>query len=325
MASFAGAPRRDGRFVNAAGRGDRGNFFGVQLPFFLRMAGRAFATPDNPAALVPYDPEALKKNPSITWIGHAAFLVRFDGVSFLTDPVFAERASPFSFTGPKRLVPPGVPLEALPRLDFAVISHDHYDHADAETIRTLAQQGVPFVVPLGVGEVVRDAGGVATELDWGESTQIAGVTIHCVPAQHFSGRWVDDQDRRLWAGFVVEGPTTRFYHAGDTGYFDGFREIGERFGSIDIAAIPIGAYDPRAMMSWVHMNPEEAVQAARDVRARNVVAMHWGTFQLTEEPLDEPPRRFLGEAARLGFRAEQAWVMKVGETRRWGEPGLKAP
>lgn len=316
-AAFAQAPRENGRFVNFAGEGDRGSLLGVHLPFFARRIAASFSAPKNPAARVDYDPEALSHNPGITWIGHATMLVRFDGTTFLTDPILSDRASPVSFAGPLRAVAPGVPLEALPTVDFATISHDHYDHADVPTIRALARRGVRFVVPLGLGDVVREAGGEAIELDWWQSTRIGTVTVHCVPAQHFSGRSLFDRDRRLWGGFVVEGKTRRFYHAGDTGYFDGFSEIGRRLGPIDLAAVPIGAYEPLAMMRFVHVIPEEAARAAVDLRAKRVVAMHFGTFVLTDEPLDEPPRRFLAETERLGVGADRAWVLKVGETRRW--------
>jgi len=315
--TMAQAPREGDRFVNLAGDGDRGGFFSVRLPFFLGAIGRSMRTPEGAAPSVPYDAKALQANPAITWIGHSTFLVRFDGASFVTDPIFAERASPFSWTGPKRCVPPGVPIDALPPVDFVIISHDHYDHADTEAIAALARRGARFVVPLRLGEIVREAGGDAIELDWGESVELAGVRIHCVPVQHFSGRWIDDQNRRLWAGFVVEGPTTKFFHAGDTGYFDGFRHIGERFGPIDIAAVPIGAYAPSEMMSWVHMNPEEAVRAALDVGARHIVPMHYGTFELTEEPFGEPPRRFLTEAKRRRLGRKRIWLLKIGETQRW--------
>src|SRR5262245_3552675 len=266
------------------------------------------------APVVPFDPRALALNPGLTWIGHASFYVRQDGRSFLTDPIYSERASPLSFAGPRRLVPPGVPLAALPALDFVLLSHDHYDHTDLETLRAIAARDVPFVVPTGVGELVAKAGGRAIELGWWESTTLGGLRLHCVPAQHFSSRSLTDRNRRLWAGWVVEGPSRRFYFAGDTGYFPGFAEIGRRLGPIDLAAIPIGAYLPRAMMGRVHMNPEEAVQAARDVGTARAVGMHWGTFDLADEPIDEPPRRFLDEAARQGW-GDRAFVMKVGETR----------
>ena len=317
LPAFAGAPRENGRFANPAGPGDRGGFFSVYLPFFARRAWASLRSPEGAAARVPYDREALSHNPGITWIGHATMLVRLDGVTFLTDPIFSERASPVAFAGPLRAVEPGVPLDELPPVDFAVISHDHYDHTDLPTIRVLAARGVRFVVPLGLGELVREAGGEAVELDWWESTALGPVTVHCVPAQHFSGRSLTNRDRRLWAGFVVAGPTRRFYHAGDTGYFTGFAEIGERLGPIDLASVPIGAYEPQAMMHFVHLTPEEAIQAALDLRARRVVPMHFGTFVLTDEPLDEPPRRFRAEAARLGLDADRAWILKIGETRAW--------
>ena len=195
-----------------------------------------------------------------------------------------------------------MPLDALPRLDFALLSHDHYDHSDLPTIRRLAARGVPFVVPLGIAALVRRAGGrVAAELGWWQEAPVAGVTVTCVPARHFSGRCLIDRNRRLWAGFVVAGDSRRLYHAGDTALFDGFAEIGRRAGPIDLACLPVGAYEPRAIMGPIHMNPEEAVRAALDLEARRVVAMHFGTFDLSDEPLDEPPRRFLAEARRAAW------------------------
>jgi N-acyl-phosphatidylethanolamine-hydrolysing phospholipase D len=310
-----GAPRDGGRFTNAARRSWPGPQ--VTLPFFLRKAWTSVVGRAGGARLVLYDPDALLHNPGITWIGHSTLLVRMDGVTFLTDPIFSERASPLPFAGPKRLVPPGVPLDALPPIDFVTLSHDHYDHADVSTIEALAERGTRFVAPLGVGDLVRGVGGEVVELDWWQSTEIGSVRVHCVPAQHFSGRSLTDHNRRLWAGWVVEGPTRRFYHAGDTGYFAGFREIGERLGPIDLAALPIGAYDPPAMMQFVHLDPEDAVRAAIDLGARRIVAMHWGTFDLTDEPLDEPPHRFRAAAAAGGFDADRAWILDVGETRGW--------
>jgi N-acyl-phosphatidylethanolamine-hydrolysing phospholipase D len=264
---------------------------------------------------VPWEPSAFSGDAALTWIGHASFLARMDGAVFATDPIFSHRCSPVSFMGPPRLVPPGVPLDALPRLDFALLSHDHYDHTDRATVQALGARGVRFLVPRGMASLVKEFGAEAEELSWWESREIGGVRVHCVPAQHFSGRTLTDRNRRLWAGWVVEGRTRRFYHAGDTGYFPGFREIGARFGPIDLAAMPIGAYMPREMMRVVHVNPEEAVRAAVDLGARRVVAMHFGTFDLADEPLDEPPARFRAEAARLGLGEDRAWVMKVGETR----------
>jgi N-acyl-phosphatidylethanolamine-hydrolysing phospholipase D len=287
------------------------------FPFLLGRAWTSFVGRPGAAPRVRFDPEAMQHNPSITWIGHSTFLVRMDGVTFLTDPIFSQRASPVSFAGPARLVEPGVPLDALPRLDFALVSHDHYDHFDLPSIAALARRGVPVFVPLGVGELVREVGGTAIELDWWQAQPAGRVRVHCVPAQHFSGRSLTDGDRTLWAGWIVEGPTRRFFHAGDTGYFAGFAEIAARLGPPDLAALPIGAYDPAGIMQFVHMNPEEAMQAAVDLRARVAVGMHYGTFDLTEEPLDEPPRRFHAAASRHALDGVVPWTMQIGETRRW--------
>ncbi|PYP13347.1 MAG: metallohydrolase [Gemmatimonadetes bacterium] len=285
--------------------------------FLVRRIWVALVRRPGAAARVPYDSEAIARSPTITWIGHSAFLVRMDGVTFLTDPMFSDRAGPLPFVGPPRLVPPGVPLAALPKVHFALLSHDHYDHADFESVKALSQRGVQFVVPLGLGEWVNRAGGRAIELDWWQSVALDGVRVTCVPAQHFSGRSLRDHNRRLWAGWVVAGPTRRFYHTGDTGYSPEFAKVGERLGPIDLAAVPIGAYRPAAIMHLVHTTPEEALRIGLDVRARRIVAMHFGTFDLADEPLDEPPQRFRREAERRGLGLDQAWVLKIGETREW--------
>jgi N-acyl-phosphatidylethanolamine-hydrolysing phospholipase D len=283
------------------------------LPFVGRRAWASLSPRPGAAPFVRFDPHAILESPSLTWIGHATVLARMDGASFLTDPVFSERASPVSFAGPKRLVPPGVPFDALPPLDFVLLSHDHYDHTDLPTVCRLAALRVPFVVPRGMRDLVEGSGGRALELSWWDAIEIAGVRITCVPAKHFSGRGLTDRNRRLWAGFVVEGASRRFYFAGDTASFAGFAEIGQRLGPPHLAAIPIGAYLPRGLMAAVHVTPEEAVEGALDTGAARIVGMHFGTFDLADEPLDEPPRRFLAEAARRGL-GDRAFVMKIGET-----------
>ena len=288
---------------------------GIALPFLWRRMRASLRPRPGAAAVVRFDPKALERDPALTWIGHATFYVRMDAAAFLTDPVYSERASPLAFAGPRRLVPPGVPLEALPRLDFVLLSHDHYDHTDLPTVRRLAVRGVPFVVPTGVAGLVTRAGGrVAAELGWWQAATVGSVRVTCVPARHFSGRGLTDRNRRLWAGFVVAGKTRRLYHSGDTALFDGFAEIGRRAGPIDLACLPIGAYEPRAIMGPIHLNPEEAVRAALDLGARATVGMHFGTFDLADEPLDEPPRRFLAEARARGLE-ESAFLMSIGETR----------
>lgn len=290
---------------------------GVALPFFARRALVSVFPRPGAAPRVPYDPAALLTDPGVTWIGHATLLVRMEGVTLVTDPMFSRRASPLRFAGPPRLVEPGVPLSELPRVDFAVLSHDHYDHTDARSVRALAARGTRFVVPTGMGGLLRKWGADATELGWWEQTRLGPLRVHCVPARHFSGRSLTDRNRRLWSGWVVEGPSRRFYFAGDTAYFPGFEEIGARVGPPDLAAMPVGAYLPPAIMKAVHVTPEEALRGAVDIGARRVLAMHFGTFDLTDEPLDEPPARFRSEADRLGLGEDRAWVLKVGETRTW--------
>ena len=315
-AGAQGAPRTaDGRFENLGGVRPRAGI-GIMVPFLGRRAWTTLFWRDGAADFTAFDPAAIAHNPSVTWIGHATMLVRMDGVTFLTDPMFSERASPLSWAGPKRHQPPGVPLDALPPVDFAVLSHDHYDHTDLPSIAALARRGTRFYVPLGLGALIREAGGEAVELDWWQSAPAGPVQVHCVPAQHFSGRGLTDAGERLWAGWVIVGPTRRYYHAGDTGYFPGFAEIGARLGPIDLAAVPIGAYLPPTIMHYVHVTPEEAAQAAVDVRARQAVGMHWGTFDLADEPLDQPPARFRAAAADVGL-AGRAFTLAVGETRRW--------
>jgi N-acyl-phosphatidylethanolamine-hydrolysing phospholipase D len=289
----------------------------VTVPFFARRIWVSFRPRPGASEWVRYDPAMLSQDPGITWIGHSTFLVRMDGISFLTDPMFSERASPFSFMGPRRMVAPGVPLAALPSIDFVLLSHDHYDHADRPSIRHLARAGAKFIVPKGMAEWVRGVGGDAMELEWWQEFGIKGLRTTCVPARHFSGRGLRDRNQRLWCGWVVSGRTRRFYYAGDTAYPSHFREIGQRLGPIDLAAVPIGAYLPSEMMHRVHTSPEEAVELAQEVGAARVLAMHFGTFDLSDEPVDEPPRRFLAAAARHGWGLDRAWVMKVGETRAW--------
>jgi N-acyl-phosphatidylethanolamine-hydrolysing phospholipase D len=289
----------------------------VTLPFFLRRIRVSLRPRSGAADRIPYDPAALGRDPSLTWVGHSTFLVRMDGVTFITDPMFSERASPFSFMGPRRMVPPGLPLDAVPRLNFVLLTHDHYDHTDRPTVVQLARRGVPFVVPRGMAAWTRAAGGHAIELDWWQHIELDGVTITCVPARHFSGRTLRDRNRRLWCGWVVQGNTRRFYDAGDTAYPHHFEEIGKRLGPFDLATVPIGAYLPAAMMHPVHTTPEEGFQIGKDVGARTIVAMHFGTFDLADEAVDEPARRFRAQADRQRWGTDRAWIMKVGETRPW--------
>ena len=256
---------------------------------------------------------------TVTWIGHSTVLVQLDGVTFLTDPNWNDRSGPFSgFVGVRRYTPPGIALDDLPPIDFVLISHDHYDHLDEPTVRRLARKFDPvFIVPKGIKSWLADRGITnAVELDWGESVSLEGLTVICTPAQHGGGRTALDQGRRLWSSWVVLG-SKRFYFAGDTGYYRHFKLAGDAFGPFDLAALPIGSYTPREIAKPVHISPEEAVQAAVDLRAAHFLGVHWGTFALAREPYDEPPARLLAEVGRRHLDPAAAWILEPGETRRW--------
>jgi L-ascorbate metabolism protein UlaG (beta-lactamase superfamily) len=268
------------------------------------------------------DGAALRANvtdPTVTWIGHATVLVQLQGNNLLTDPHWGERASPVSWAGPKRLQPPGLAFESLPPIHVELVSHDHYDHLDLGTVRRLAASHDPvFVVPLGLKGWLEERGiSRVVELDWWGVYEHRGLRIVCTPAQHFSQRSLWDSNTRLWASWAMLGADRRFYFSGDTGYFDAFREIGGRLGPFDLTAMAIGAYMPPSIMRSIHLTPEQAVQAHEDLRGKTLVGIHWGTFDLAEEPLEEPPARMLAEASRRGLPAERAWILKLGETRRW--------
>ena len=252
---------------------------------------------------------------SITWIGHSSVLIQLNGVNILCDPIWSERASPFSFIGPKRSVPPGVSLENLPKIDVILISHSHYDHLDFNTIRHFGNS-VLYLIPLGMGRYF-DAMGIDNynELDWWDKFGFNGVRFYCTPAQHESGRLSHDENNSLWCGWAALSAKGRFYFAGDTGYFSGFKEIGERYGPFDVAALPIGAYLPRWFMSPVHMGPQEAVQAFFDLKASTMLAIHWGTFALGDEPLDDPPQVLRDIVNKKNLNEENFWIFEFGETR----------
>lgn len=247
----------------------------------------------------PLPPRPGSDGVAATWVGQSTFLLRSRSATILTDPVFSERASPLSWLGPRRVAPPGVDFDAVPRVDLVLLSHDHYDHCDLATLGRLARRDDPLVVaPLGHRLLLAGAGvRRIVELDWWESHAAgAGADVTLVPALHWSRRSPFETNMRLWGGFMLRTGGRLVYFAGDSGYRDGlFAEIGRRCGAPDLALIPIGAYAPRWFMSDAHMDPEEAVRTHRDVGARRSLAMHWGTFQLTDEARDEPVRR-LAEA-----------------------------
>jgi L-ascorbate metabolism protein UlaG (beta-lactamase superfamily) len=262
---------------------------------------------------------------AVTWIGHATALVQIGAVNVLTDPHFSERASPVQWMGPRRWQPPGIALAELPRIDVVLISHNHYDHLDEASVRALnAQPGGPplFVVPLGVERWLAGVGITNVRaLDWWDKTEAAGVTIHMTPVQHWSRRTLADTNATLWGGYVVEGRAEgrqrRVFFAGDTGYSaQHFKDVGARFGPLDLALLPIGAYEPRWFMRTQHVDPEEAVQIHKDLRAHRSIGIHWGTFQLTDEPLDAPVRDLAAARDRLGVSATEFTTLRHGQTLR---------
>jgi L-ascorbate metabolism protein UlaG (beta-lactamase superfamily) len=313
----AGPPQpvgEDGRFVNLDGTGPVGLGAVLRWAVVDRLAGRRRSSPDRaPVARVSPDPAALATPPAIgaparlTWLGHASWLVQLDGVSLLIDPVLG----PTIFGGTARNVEPGLAVAALPRIDAQLVTHGHYDHLD---LSTLTAVGAPVLAGLGLEPLLGGAGLPCTALGWWQAVQVGPVTVTFVPAQHWSRRGPFDANATLWGGFVIQGREATVYHAGDTAWFEGFAEIGRRFPGLDAALLPIGAYDPAWFMERQHLNPEQALAAFGALGARTLLAMHWGTFKLTDEPLDEPPLRLEAERVRLGLPRERVRVLAVGES-----------
>lgn len=247
----------------------------------------------------------------VTLVNHSTVLLQQAGCNLLTDPIWSQRASPVPWTGPRRHRSPGVALENLPEIDALLLSHNHYDHLDRWTLARLASRGVQTcVAPAGVAPAVRAQGIVTVhELDWGESVKLAGVTIHSVPAVHFSGRGLFDRNRTLWCGYAIESREGFVYYAADTAFGSHFAAIRERFGAPRLALLPIGAYAPRWIMQPVHMNPEEAARAHAILGAGTSIAIHHGTFQLGDEAIDTPARGI----AELGL-GERFLVLPNGQS-----------
>ena len=244
--------------------------------------------------VTPSVPPPAIDSPSVlaTMVNHSTVLLQQPGSNILTDPVWSERVSPVRFLGPRRHRLPGVEFDRLPAVSTVLLSHNHYDHLDLPTLRRLsARGGTRFVAPLGVGSFLDSRGvGPVHQLDWGESVAVPGAAIHAVPAFHFSGRGLR-RNRTLWCGYVIESAFGLVYFAGDTAFGPHFAWIRDRFGPLRLALLPIGAYEPPWMMAPVHMNPEEAAEAHHVLGASQSIAIHHGTFQLGDEPIDEPRLR----------------------------------
>lgn len=299
--------------------------------------------PDEPDRIGLITPDAAylranRHDTTVTWLGHSTVLWQLQGLNILTDPIFSERASPVRFAGPKRHTPPPLALAELPPIDVVLISHNHYDHLDRDTVLALnAQPGGPplFVVPLGVDLWMAEQGIARVQrLDWGDSVTLpapggshreahaapgSAVTVELVPVQHWSSRSPWDRNATLWGGYVVStqlaGAPYRLFFAGDTGYSPDFQALGERLGGVDFAAIPVGCYEPRWFMAKQHANEDDAVRIHLDVRSRLSMGIHWGTFRLCDEPIHAPLQGLPAARARHGV-AEDAFVLfPLGQTR----------
>jgi L-ascorbate metabolism protein UlaG (beta-lactamase superfamily) len=254
----------------------------------------------------------------ITFVGHATFLIQTAAGNVLTDPMYSERAGPLGVFGPRRVRQPGVRFEDLPPISIVLLSHNHYDHCDLPTLRMLAERFDPILMtPLGNAALVRSTGiRHIEELDWWQEATTSPLRIVMTPAQHFSARGPLDRNRALWAGFMMEAGGRRIFFAGDTGYSLFFRDVRARLGSIDLALLPIGAYEPRWFMQAVHMNPAEAVQAHLDLEASESIGMHFGTFRLTTEGIDDPLRALAEARLARGVEPLRFRTLAFGESTR---------
>ena len=259
---------------------------------------------------------AENKNAGITFINQSTFLIQVKGLNIITDPVFSKRVSPLSFIGPKRVREPGLAFELLPKIDVVLISHNHYDHLDIETLKKIDKKFHPlFLVPLGdKGWLKKEGLFNVTEMDWWEEVKVKDVSFTFGPAQHWSGRHLWDKNECLWGSFMIDMESAKIFFAGDSGYGNHFLDIKNRLGSPDLALLPIGAYLPRWFMHPHHMDPEEAVKAHIDLGAKRSIGMHFGTFQLTDEGMDEPVRDLTLSLSKMKIVPDRFMALDHGQS-----------
>lgn len=255
----------------------------------------------------------------ITFVNHATFLLQLDGQNILTDPIWSHRASPYQWIGPKRMSNPGIPFDDLPTIDTVLISHNHYDHLDTRTVKKLKEEHNPqFIVPLGVEKYLHEKGISNTvRLDWWEKVELDGqLDLTAVPAQHFSGRGLFDRNKTLWCGYVLHTSLGNIYFAGDTGYGNFVKDIGNKFGPMYTSIIPIGAYKPRWFMKSIHMSPEEAVKAHQDVQSQYSIGMHFGTFPMADDGMYEPAEDLAKARDKYQLTEKEFFILEQGESHK---------
>lgn len=305
---------KQGRYRNLDKEASQGSLW-TRLAFFGRRITTPFRSSKGAAPVYSSaKTQALTEN-SVQWVGHSTLLVSMQGMNFLTDPIWSDTPSPLPPLGPSRFVPPGLAIEELPDIDFVLISHNHYDHLDVPSLITLNQRfpNTRFIVPTDNAALLKKHRiNNVVELNWGEQIQLGALTITGLPAQHWSKRGIGDTRQALWSSWAVSSENKQFYFGGDSAYFSGYSLIGETLGPFDLVALPIGAYQPRAMMASSHMNPEEAIQAAADLKASKILPIHYGTFDLSDEPLDEPLRRF-ASALQTTSSHLSPLILQIGE------------
>ncbi len=314
------------RFFNPDGQADHG--LGDLLRWQLSRRPQPWSRVAAVAAPAPAPAAGVDDGMTVTYLGQASFLIQCPGLNLLTDPIFSRRASPLSWLGPERVRPPALTLDQLPPIQAVLLSHNHYDHMDLLSLRQLRRRWAPVIVTgLGNGAALA-ARGIpdAIELDWWQSWALGGgATVHFVPARHWSKRGLFDRRATLWGGHVLETAAGRLFFAGDTGYGGHFAAIRQRLGPPDLALLPIGAYAPRWFMAAQHMDPEDAVRAHLDLGAGLSVAMHFATFPLTDEGIDEPARRLEEERRRFGVAAEGFRVPAFGQPVSWRRAPVSGP
>ena len=308
------------QFNNERGRFEHPSAKNIDKPFsdLLRWRREAGDLPPDPRVGVGFEtrtPQPEEFENHAVWLGHSTLLVSYNGQRVLTDPIFGTRASPVSFAGPKRETPLPIDPTQLPSILATVISHNHYDHLDKASVQTLArlQPDMLWVVPLGLKPLLSRWGAPkVVELDWWQSIAVNGVRLTATPVQHWSARTLRDRNQTLWAGWMVDWSDFKFYFAGDTGYSNDFNETRQRLGAPDLAAIPIGAYEPRWFMKDAHVNPEESVQVFQDLQAQQAIGIHWGTFVLTDEPMEQPLTRLMEALTEQGIDSKRFQALKHG-------------